>query len=146
MKIRLIWTGKTKEPFISEGIAKYLALVKPYAGVAVTEIKEEKGKDIPRMLEKEAERIGRLNIPYVLLDEGGKKFTSRQFAAFVESRAPRVNFLIGGPYGVSEKVKKAGGDVISLSPMTLTHEMARLLLLEQIYRAFTIIHNKGYHH
>jgi len=146
MKIRLIWTGKTKERFVTEGIRKYLALVKPYTEVAITEIKEEKGKDIPRMLEKEAERIGKLNIPYILLDEGGKKFTSRQFAGLIRYWAPRVNFLIGGPYGVSEKVKKAARDVISLSPMTLTHEMARLLLLEQIYRAFTIIHNKGYHH
>ena len=146
MKIRLIWTGKTKEPFVIEGIRKYLALVKPYAEIAVTEIKEEKGKDIPRMLEKEAERIGKLNIPYVLLDEGGKKLTSRQFADFVGSGTPSLNFLIGGPYGVSGKVKKAARDLISLSSMTLTHEMARLLLVEQIYRAFTIIHNRGYHH
>lgn len=146
MKIRLIWAGRTKEQFIIEGIRKYLKLLKPYAEVEISEIKEEKGKDIQRMLEIEGERILSLKTSYVLLDEKGKNLTSAEFAQFIGRHRPVVNFVLGGAYGVSEKVKGMAKDSIALSKMTLTHEMSRMLLLEQIYRAFTIINKRGYHH
>ena len=78
MKIRLVWVGKTKERCINEGIERYLRLLKPFGEVSVVEIKEEKGKDIHRMVEKEGERIVKLPTPYVLLDEKGKGFTSSE--------------------------------------------------------------------
>jgi 23S rRNA (pseudouridine1915-N3)-methyltransferase len=146
MKIRLVWVGKTKERFIQEGIEKYLRLLKPFADVAVSEIKEEKGKDIQRMVEKEGERILRLRSPYVLLDERGKDYTSAGFADFLSGRGPSVCFVVGGAYGVSEQVREAADGAVALSKMTLTHEMSRLLLTEQVYRAFTIMQKRGYHH
>ncbi len=145
MKIRLIWPGKTRERFIDEGIRKYLALTAHYADVSITEVREEKGKDIQRMLEKEGERITKLRTPFVLLDEGGRHLTSHEFADYIGRRS-QVTFVIGGAYGVADAVKAAASERIALSKMTLTPEMARLRLLEQLYRAFTIIHKKGYHH
>ncbi|MEJ2685238.1 MAG: 23S rRNA (pseudouridine(1915)-N(3))-methyltransferase RlmH [Candidatus Sulfobium sp.] len=146
MKIRLIWVGKTKEQFVIEGMRKYLRLLKPFADVSVREIKEEKVKDIHRMLEREGERILGLRTPYVLLDEKGKMLTSVQFAEFIFSHGPEINFVVGGAYGVSEDVKKAARGTIALSKMTFTHDMSRIFLLEQIYRSFAIMNKRGYHH
>ncbi len=146
MKIRLLWVGKTKERFIDEGMGKYAALLRPYAEVSITEIREEKGKDIQRMLEKEGEKIMKTGAPYVLLDEKGKCLTSVQFADFIGRQAGNITFVLGGAYGVSGVVKEAARETIALSRMTLTHEMSRLLLMEQLFRAFTIIHGRGYHH
>lgn len=146
MKIRLIWVGKTKEEFVIEGIRKYLKLLRPSTDVVVTEIKEEKVRDMQRAVEREGERILGLRVPYVLLDERGKMLTSIQFAEFVTSHGRGINFLVGGAYGVSEKVKEGAQATIALSKMTLTHDMARLFLLEQIYRAFAIANRRGYHH
>ena len=146
MKIRLIWVGKTKEQFIAEGINKYIKLIKPYTDIIVSEIKEEKGKEIQRMLEKEGGRITKLQVPYVLLDEQGKHLTSIGFSDFIGRYPHGLNFVIGGAYGVSDGVKEAATDRIALSKMTFTHEMCRLFLLEQIYRSFTISRKRGYHH
>ena len=146
MKIHLVWVGKTKERFILEGIQKYLKLLQPYADVVITEIREEKVKDIGRMLGKERERIQGLRIPYVLLDEKGETYDSEAFSRFIEKQGMSATFLLGGAYGVSDEVKAKATKKIALSAMTLTHEMSRLILLEQLYRAFTILQKKGYHH
>lgn len=146
MKIHLIWVGKTKEQFIHEGIQKYLKLIKPYADVSVTEVREEKVKDIVRMTAKEGQRIHDLKTPYVLLDEKGEALDSPEFAAFIEKQGSSQTFLLGGAYGVSEDVKQKAKKKIRLSSMTFTHEMSRLVFLEQLYRAFTIIQKRGYHH
>jgi len=146
MKINLIWVGKTKEPFIHEGLQKYLKLLQPYADVAITEIREEKVKDISRMLGKESERIQDLRAPYMLLDEKGETLDSVEFARFIEKQGSSATFLLGGAYGVSEDVKAKAKKKIRLSSMTFTHEMSRLIFLEQLYRAFTILQKRGYHH
>jgi 23S rRNA (pseudouridine1915-N3)-methyltransferase len=146
MKIKLVWVGKTKERSIDEGVKKYLRLLRPFGDVSVVEIKEEKGKDIHRMVEKEGERILKLPAPFILLDERGKGYTSPEFAEFLSRRSSTPTFVIGGAYGVSESVRDAAECKMALSKMTLTHEMARLVLVEQIYRAFTIMHKRGYHH
>jgi len=146
MKINLIWVGKTKEPFIHEGLQKYLKLLQPYADVVITEIREEKVKDINRMLGKESERIQDLKVPYMLLDEKGETLDSVEFAKFIEKQGSSATFLLGGAYGVSEDVKTKAKKKIRLSSMTFTHEMSRLILLEQLYRAFTILKKRGYHH
>jgi 23S rRNA (pseudouridine1915-N3)-methyltransferase len=146
MKIRVIWPGKTKEQFILEGMEKYRKLLKPYADVSITEVKAEKGGDIAKATGKEGERILKLHAPYTLLDEKGKSLTSAAFAAYISDYGPQVNFVLGGAFGVSDEVRNTAQDILSLSKMTFTHEMARLFLLEQLYRAFTIIHRRGYHH
>jgi 23S rRNA (pseudouridine1915-N3)-methyltransferase len=88
----------------------------------------------------------KLGVPFILLDEKGEGLTSVEFADFIGRHTSEINFLVGGAYGVSEKVKEMALREIALSRMTLTHDMARLLLGEQIYRAFTIMHKRGYHH
>ena len=103
--------------------------------------------------EKEAELILKALQPgdyLVLLDEGGREFRSVEFAAFMEQKMntipKRLIFLVGGPYGFSPKVYEAAREKISLSRMTFSHQMVRLLFVEQLYRAMTIIHGTPYHH
>ncbi len=138
--------GKTKEQFAIEGIRKYLKLLKPYVDVTIKDIREEKVNDIERMREREGDRILKLRTPYMLLDEKGKLLTSAQFAEFIFTRGREISFVIGGAYGVSEEVRQGALDTIALSRMTFTHDMARMVLLEQIYRSFTIRNRRGYHH
>ena len=146
MKIQLIWVGKTKERFIHEGLHKYLKLLQPYADLVITEIREEKVKDISRMLGKEGERIRNLKVPYILLDEKGEHLDSLEFSRFIDKQGASAAFLLGGAYGVSEDVKARAIKKLALSPLTFTHEMARLIFVEQLYRSFTIIRKKGYHY
>ena len=85
-----------------------------------------------------------------MLDEHGKSFTSMEFATYLERKmhvvSKRLVFVIGGPYGFSEAVYKAASEKISLSKMTFSHQMIRLIFVEQIYRAMTILNNEPYHH
>ena len=156
MKLRIICMGKTREHFIQEGIQKYLRYLTPYAGIEMLELREEKIKDLkdaPLVRKKEAEKIFR-SLPagtfLATLDERGEEFTSHEFAGFLnaimESGGREVVFVIGGAMGLDEQVTVRANKVIAMSRWTLTHEMARLVLLEQIYRAFTIIKGKTYHY
>jgi 23S rRNA (pseudouridine1915-N3)-methyltransferase len=120
---------------------KYLRRLRPFAEVALVEIREQGGRGV----DEEGERIMRQSASYILLDEKGRELTSPEFASMLGGRA-EVDFVLGGPYGVSEDVRKRAADAIALSRMTLTHEMARLLLLEQLYRAMTILRGGRYHH
>lgn len=145
MKVRLLWVGRTREPWAREAIEKYAGLVRPFAQVEVVEIKDVKGKG-RQAVDEEGKRILKsASGDFVLLDERGDEAGSVKFADTLRGRA-RVEFVIGGPYGVSDEVKRAATGTLRLSKMTLTHEMARILLLEQIYRGFTIIAGRGYHH
>ena len=156
MKLRIICMGKTREHFIQEGIQKYLRYLTPYAGIEMLELKEEKIKDLkdaPLVRKKESEKIFR-SLPagsfLATLDERGEEFTSHEFAGFLnalmESGVREAVFVLGGAMGLDEQVTVRANKVIAMSRWTLTHEMARLVLLEQIYRAFTIIKGKTYHH
>jgi 23S rRNA (pseudouridine1915-N3)-methyltransferase len=146
MKIKVIWPGKTKEHFVLEGSKKYLKLLGPYADIQLIELKEEKGSDVPTILRKEGERILKSQTQYTLLDEHGESLTTSEFARYMTECESSVSFVFGGAFGVSEEIKKTAQRTIALSRMTFTHEMARLFFLEQLYRAFTIIHKRGYHH
>ena len=156
MKVRIICVGKTREGFIQEGIKKYLRYLKPYAPVEIRELKEETIndlKDAPRVRQKEADRI-RKALPtgarIVALDERGGEYTSHGFASFIteclEIGSRGIVFVIGGTMGLDESITARAHQTLALSRWTLTHEMARLVLLEQLYRAFTIIKGKPYHH
>ncbi|OGW20375.1 MAG: hypothetical protein A2Z82_02830 [Nitrospirae bacterium GWA2_46_11] len=145
MKARILWVGRTKEKYLTEGINRYLKMLKHMANVSVIEVKEEKGKTKENALFAEGERILRQTASYILLDETGKEFSSKDFAKLLGER-DQVDFVMGGAYGVSSEVKAKATGKIALSKMTFTHEMARLIFLEQFYRAMTIVKGKEYHH
>ncbi len=115
------------------------------AQVAIIEIKENKSKSTTDSLAEEGGKILRQTQSYTLLDQTGREFTSRGFASFLQERGGG-DFLIGGPYGVSDEIKDKAEETIALSRMTFTHEMVRVFFFEQLFRAMTIIHNKEYHH
>jgi 23S rRNA (pseudouridine1915-N3)-methyltransferase len=156
MKLTVICMGKTKERFIQDGIAKYSGYLKHYAEGEIKELKEEKIhdlKDAPLIRKKEAEKIFTAvpaNAFLVALDERGQEFTSHEFAGFLnkalESGVRDIVFVIGGAMGLDESVTGRANKTIAMSRWTFTHEMARLVLLEQLYRAFTIIKGKTYHY
>lgn len=148
--------GRTSTGFVIEGIAEYSSRLKHYIPFSIQEIKDVKvssgtGPDRQKQLEGEAvlSKIG-LSDMLVLLDERGREYTSMQFAAYLEklqvSGRKRVIFLIGGPYGFSDKVYERADAKISLSKMTFNHEMVRLFFIEQIYRGMTILRGEPYHH
>jgi len=155
MKIQLLCVGRTREPFLRDGIEKYLRYLRPYGDIEITEVREERIadlKDAPSVRRREAERIGRALTDgmVIALDERGKEFTSHEFAQFLSDSLDRgvrkMVFIIGGALGLDESVTTRAGTVIALSRWTVTHEMARIVLLEQLYRAFTIIKGKPYHY
>ena len=147
--LRLIWVGRTKDSFIREGVDRYLDLIRPHARIEIIELREAAGPDSGVVRKKEGERILGTTSGFVLLDEAGEEMTSVEFSSFVGSLhggATRRDIVIGGAFGVSEEVKQAAWRRISLSRMTLTHQMVRLVLLEQIFRAFSIMKGRNYHH
>ena len=156
MKLHLLCVGRLSEPYLKEGCDEFTKRLKHYLTLTIDEQKEHKtGKkpDLPRILENEGERLLQ-RVPegaYVIaLDERGKSFSTKQLADRLDQHMLEGRncwaLIIGGPYGLSDTVRQRADLVLSLSPMTLTHQMARLLLLEQLYRSCTIIRNEPYHH
>lgn len=148
MRVRVIWVGRTKERFIEEGIKKYLKHLRQYVDMQIEEIKEQRGAKKDIALQREGRRILSLSEKYILLDERGRLIDSLEFASLIKEKEPsgKVDFVLGGAFGVSKAVKEKAEEIISLSPMTLTHEISRIVFLEQLYRAFTINKGKDYHH
>lgn len=147
--------GKTEEKHVAAGIEHYLKRLKHYTSFEIKEIVVSKYKNASpdQQQQEEAEKIlSHLDNTdtLVLLDENGKEFTSRKFAAFLEQQmvqgTRQLIFLVGGAYGFSEKVYERANFKISLSKMTFPHQLVRLIFIEQLYRAFTIIRNEPYHH
>jgi 23S rRNA (pseudouridine1915-N3)-methyltransferase len=122
-----------------------MARLKHLAECEVVEIREEKGLPREAALRKEGERILTRAGTYTLLDERGVAMNSLEFAAFLKDRA-RAEFVLGGAYGVSDGVRNGASATLALSRMTLTHEMARLVFLEQLYRGLMINAGRDYHH
>ena len=145
MKVRVIWVGKTREKYIKEGINKYIKLISPFCKLECIEIKDSMEKDKERSLKKEGERILKTSPGFVLLQETGKEMSSVQFSEFLR-KSGGGDFVIGGAYGVSGEVAEKASSTISLSKMTFTHDMIRIIFMEQIYRALTILNKRGYHH
>jgi 23S rRNA (pseudouridine1915-N3)-methyltransferase len=156
VKLSIICMGRTRERFIQDGIEKYLRYLKPYAPVELNVLREEKVDDLrdaPRIRKLEAAKIAKAisqNAYVVALDERGREFTSHEFAAFMDKALEKgtreMSFVLGGAMGLDESMTEKADTVLALSRWTLTHEMARLVLLEQLYRAFTIIKGKTYHY
>lgn len=156
MKIALVVIGKTDAGYFVEAIKEYtnrLVHYIPFEMIVIPDIKNVKNLSEAQQKEKEGELILKSTQPgdyLVLLDEKGKQFTSMQFASYLEKKThtvpKRLVFVIGGPYGFSEAVYKAAAEKISLSMMTFSHQMVRLIFVEQIYRTMTILNNEPYHH
>lgn len=153
MRLKLLWVGKTQEPWVRAGIDEYAGRVRRYLPLEILEAREEKGAQATAMRERECERLAKLlpkGARLVVLDERGETMSSTQFAAFLsKSRDQGIQdlvFAIGGAYGFTDNFRNQAFKSISLSKMTLTHQMVRVFLLEQIYRGFTIMNGEPYHH
>jgi 23S rRNA (pseudouridine1915-N3)-methyltransferase len=144
VKIKLAWIGKTKEPAIQILTDEYLKRISRYAEVEVSTLRDEAA------LMKSRERSGaRAAHMLVLLDGRGRQLSSEEFAKFLENHArggtQPLLFAVGPADGFSDNARKAAALTLSLGKMTLPHELARVVLLEQIYRAFTILKRHPYH-
>lgn len=156
MKIALIVVGRTVDKNIIAGINEYVRRLQHFTQFSIEVIPELKNaRKLSEQQQKELEGEDILkniaNGDYVvLLDEGGKEFRSTEFATWIEHKqnisTKRLVFIVGGPYGFSQKVYSAANEKLSLSRMTFSHQMIRLLFVEQLYRAYTIINNLPYHH
>jgi 23S rRNA (pseudouridine1915-N3)-methyltransferase len=156
MKITLLLTGKTEIDYIQKGAEDYIKRIKRYISfevVSIPDIKNAKNLTIEQYKQKEAENQAKYlqNADLIiLLDEFGKEYTSVEFARYIESKMQasikNMVFVVGGAYGFAVEIKKMSHHSISLSQLTFPHQLVRLLFLEQLYRAFTIIRNEKYHH
>ena len=156
MKITLLVIGKTDAAYLTEGIGEYLKRLNHYIPFELEVIPDIRNK---KNMTPELQKIqeGELILAKLqpgrelhLFDENGSTFSSREFSKFIERKMlagiKELVFVIGGPYGFSEKVYKNAASKISLSKMTFSHQMARLVCVEQFYRAFTILKGEPYHH
>ncbi len=153
LKFKFIWAGHTKEAWLAQGIEEYLSRIKRYHATDVVETKTRKGKTKKEMIRDEGTALCRALPPRafnIALDERGKMLSSTGLASLIgriEDEGRReLAFVIGGAYGLSKEVLDACSMTLSLSPMTFTHDMARLILAEQVYRACTIRAGTAYHH
>jgi len=143
MKLKVAWIGKTKEPAIQALTDDYLKRISRYADATGLALKDDAAVLALARGERQKERH-----KLVLLDPRGKQLSSEELAAFLEReqlQALPLLFAIGGADGFSEEARRQAGFVLSLGKMTLPNELARVVLLEQIYRAFTIMKNHPYH-
>ena len=156
MKVTLLVIGKTDDKLLKELIDKYHKKLSHYARFSYIEIPDpsrRKSLSIEDQKNQEAQKVENLldkQSKLILLDENGKSFSSRSFANFIEKEGLQGNsnltFVIGGPYGFSDALKAKAYLLVSLSKMTFTHQMVRLIFSEQLYRAFSILKGEPYHH
>lgn len=153
MKLRFVWIGKTKRAPIKELIRDYLTRIGKFTKVEVTELRDRNdvGGDPRRIIDKEGEdillRAG--SAPFLIaMDERGSELDSAKLASLIDKHlsagTKQMTFVIGGYCGLSDAVRKRADFVLSLSRMTLPHELARVVLVEQVYRAFAIINDLPY--
>jgi len=150
MRFRIIWTGKTRDRRLRELIDDYHERLSHFVRSEIVELKES-GSEDKSGIDKDTKRISDALRPgalTVLLDPEGQEWTSQQLAKQVQgwerSGIKEVAFVIGGPRGLSQEFRARADQQWSLSRLTLTHEMARVLLFEQLYRAYTIVHGLPY--
>jgi len=156
LKIIFLSVGKLKKGYAADGVAEYLKRINRYMPVEEVVVRDEaSGGAMPRVdvLRREGERLlGKIKQGdiVVALDERGKGFTSKAFAArlgrFTGSGKRRICFIVGGAYGLSPELKAGADLLLRLSEMTTAHDLARLFLAEQLYRAFTILRGEPYSH
>lgn len=153
MNVRILMLGKNKGDYIENGVADFVKKLRPYCQLELIYIKDERvHKDINKVLNKESERISKYLEAgdfLVILDEKGKSFSSEEAADYFEKLKDEgrgnLTFLIGSAHGLSTGVKEQADLLLSLSTMTMNHQIIRLVLLEQIYRIFSIQRGTAYH-
>lgn len=156
MKTKLLLIGKTDDNCIKDLMQKYISRIHTFVPFEITIIPDiKKNKNIPEKWQKEKEGeliLNRLSTAdfVVLLDEKGRTFHSLDFAQFLQKKMnagiKNLVFVIGGPYGFSDEVYKRANFKLALSPMTFSHQLVRVIFLEQLYRGLSILHNHPYHH
>jgi 23S rRNA (pseudouridine1915-N3)-methyltransferase len=155
MKITLIFTSRTSFSFIKEGMNEYISRLKHYIPLEVLicqDLKNTKNMSDKEQKIKEGVMIMKLipeNSIVYLFDENGKEYNSVNFANFLNVKINEgrdICMVVGGAYGFSDELYSIARDKISLSKMTFSHQLVRILILEQIYRAFTILRGEPYHH
>jgi len=155
MNITILMIGNTTDAFVKNGYDVFIKRLKHYIKVkelVIPDLKDRKHLNADQIKEKEAaiilEKISNANY-IVLLDERGKEYSSVEFAGFLQKTmnagTRELYFIIGGAFGVAESIKQKADLMVSLSRMTFTHQMIRLLFSEQLYRAMTILKNEPYH-
>lgn len=158
MRFYVVCIGKLKDAYLRDGVAEFVKRMRPYGGITITELNESKIGDKPsdadrkQVVDEEGERLLKAvpkNAYTVLLDVYGKTMSSEDLAKTVAKLevdgVSVMAFIIGGAFGVSEALRQSVNYKLSFSPMTFTHQMVRLLLVEQIYRASKINRNEPYH-
>lgn len=155
MKINIVCVGTLKEKYLHDAVIEYQKRISRFANCEIIEVKEERlpqnysNSDIELVKEKESVRLkDKIEGYFVLLDINGTMLDSVKFSKKIEQikqTNSTISFVIGGSYGVSENLKQDSDLRLSFSPMTFPHQLARVMLLEQIYRAFTISNNITYH-
>ena len=156
MKIIFLLIGKTDDQYLEQGISIYSKRITkyiPFEMIVIPDIRNTKNLSREQQKEKEGEQILKRLVPgdfVVLLDEAGKEYNSVEFAQWLNtvfvSGHKRMIFVVGGPYGFSPEVYQQAQAKVSLSRMTFSHQMIRLIFVEQFYRAQTILHGEPYHH
>lgn len=155
MRITLIENGKTRDAFIREGVELYRSRMSRYVPFRIEtlpDLKNSRHMTMKEVMEKEGQVLLKRLKPgnyVILLDERGQQFDSISFAEYLNSLEGTVNqldFVIGGPYGFSEEVYKRADALLSLSRLTFSHQLVRVIFMEQLYRAFTILKGEPYHH
>ncbi len=155
MKTTFILNGRTTVGFVREGVEEYLSRLRhylPIETIVLPEVKSVKGLTPSVQMEKEADLTLKHIAPtdhVVLLDEHGKEFRSVELADWLNKRLARnrnLVFVVGGPFGFSRRMKDRADELLSISRLTFSHQMIRLLFLEQLYRACTILKGEPYHH
>ncbi|HHT67508.1 MAG TPA: 23S rRNA (pseudouridine(1915)-N(3))-methyltransferase RlmH [Erysipelotrichaceae bacterium] len=158
MKIKIYAVGRLKDKYLKQGVNEYLKRLKPYVQIEIMEVEDESVKDNPSekdlemVKNKEGQKIIKSlksNEYLIGLDLVKKQPTSLEFASYLQDKlvlgGANISFVIGGSYGLSDEIKQRCNDRIALSNMTFPHQLSRLILLEQIYRAFKINRNEVYH-
>jgi 23S rRNA (pseudouridine1915-N3)-methyltransferase len=155
MRFGMYCIGRVAEPWLRSGVEEYAGRIRRYLPLAEHELKEVKGgrkQDVRLIREQEGQRLlARLpeRACVVVLDQAGRELTSEGLAELLGRHmldgTGELALVIGGAYGLSDEVKRRADLLLSLSPLTLTHQMARLFLFEQIYRSLTILRNEPYH-
>ena len=158
MQIRVLAVGKLKEQYLVEGIEEYSKRLRRYERLEIVELRAESfseplsAKEVEEILRREGERLLKEIKPrsfFVALDRGGRALSSEELAEEIQRAAlagsSQLVFVIGGSLGLDERVLKRADLVLSFSKFTFPHQLMRLILLEQIYRAFTILNNERYH-
>ncbi len=151
MKHELVFLGKTKDSFLTTGIEDYASRLRHYTQLRTKVLKEKKNRGGADLDSEGSQLLQTVPAGWlvVALDSRGRQYSSEDFATLIDSWEQRgtkgVSYLIGGPWGLSDAVVERADVCLSLSQMTFTHDMARLLLLEQLYRAYTIKAGEKYH-